>query len=299
MIENIKDIPNSCGIYKIVYDNGKIYIGQSINIRDRALEHNSKNKQLCDIALKKHSAYLEILQDNVPIGLLDVFETNWINYYQSYNKDIGYNILKDGNVSGKRGIDNSNAVFTEKELVEIIDLLQNHLELSYTDIAEKYGVCQNTILRISLGYSYKQNNIIYPIRRNNHQSNQKNSILDYFSSEKDLLDFKEDLFYRWDLSLEKDIPEKWNIPKNICRAINHGKKFAEYGKYEYPIRSKSNILISQEKILKILYDLRNSNKSMTLIGQENSLHRSTIGKINSGIIYPIKNYDYPARRKKI
>lgn len=27
MIENIKDIPNSCGIYKIVYDNGKIYIG--------------------------------------------------------------------------------------------------------------------------------------------------------------------------------------------------------------------------------------------------------------------------------
>lgn len=44
MITNINEIPaNICGIYKIEYDNGKNYIGQSINIRKRALEHNNKN----------------------------------------------------------------------------------------------------------------------------------------------------------------------------------------------------------------------------------------------------------------
>lgn len=45
----------------------------------------------------------------------------------------------------------------------------------------------------------------------------KDDVLDYFNSLEDLLSFKEDLKYRWDLSLEDDIPKKWNIPKNISR----------------------------------------------------------------------------------
>ena len=44
MITNIKELPNNSGIYKINYENGKIYIGQAQSIRKRANEHNSKNK---------------------------------------------------------------------------------------------------------------------------------------------------------------------------------------------------------------------------------------------------------------
>ena len=59
MITNIKDIPNNItGIYKITYDNNKVYIGQALNIKSRALEHNNKSKELCDIALKKHDAII-------------------------------------------------------------------------------------------------------------------------------------------------------------------------------------------------------------------------------------------------
>lgn len=39
---------------------------------------------------------------------------------------------------------------------------------------------------------------------------------------------------------------------------------------------------------------------MTDIGIEHGgLHRNTISNINLGINYPIKNYDYPARREKL
>ena len=43
MITNINENLKVCGIYKLNYDNGKIYIGQALSIYSRALEHNSKN----------------------------------------------------------------------------------------------------------------------------------------------------------------------------------------------------------------------------------------------------------------
>ena len=58
MINNIDNKLNICGIYKINYDNGKIYIGQARSIYTRALEHNSKNKYPCDKALKKDEVAL-------------------------------------------------------------------------------------------------------------------------------------------------------------------------------------------------------------------------------------------------
>lgn len=300
MIENISDIPKkSCGIYKILYDNNKIYIGQSINIRLRALDHNSKDRQPCDKALKKHKAVLTILQDQIAPEQLDFYETYWINYYKSYDKTIGYNLLKEGNAAGKRGVNNPNASFTEKELLEIISMLQNDLKLSYRDIANKYNVHPNTIMDINAGNTYYDKNLNYPLRKNCHKKAKKDSVLDYFQSIEELIAFKEDLLYRWDLSLEKDIPKKWNLPRRICQDINHGLKFSDYGGYQYPIRSKTNSLLLRDSVLKILYDLRQTNKSMSTIGLEHKLNRCTISKINSGAAYPIKNYDYPARQKKI
>ena len=61
MITNIDENLKVCGIYKLNYDNGKIYIGQALSIYSRAIEHNSKNIQICDQALKKHQASIEIL----------------------------------------------------------------------------------------------------------------------------------------------------------------------------------------------------------------------------------------------
>jgi hypothetical protein len=94
--------------------------------------------------------------------------------------------------------------------------------------------------------------------------------------------------------------KKYNIPLKILREINQGKKFSNYGKYNYPIRTKNirNIYnLSQLDILNILNDLRYTNMTMIDIGKKyNNLHRDTISKINKGKTYIIKNYDYPARK---
>lgn len=298
MITNINNDLKVCGIYKINYDNGKIYIGQALSIWSRANEHNSKNTQICDKALKIHSATIEILEIVSDILQLDEIENKWINYYNATDRNIGYNILKNGNASGKKGIDNCNAIFNQSQIDEIVDLLINNTKLSYKDIANKYMVSQDTILNISQGYTYFNPNLSYPLRRNNHDSNKKDKVLDYFSSEKDLLNLKDDLYYRWDLEIEKDLTKKYNIPLKILRAINCGNIFNDVGNYNYPIRNKNirnNQNFTIEDVLNILSDLRNSKESMTNIGLKYKINRNTVSKINKGEAYIIKGYDYPAR----
>ena len=298
MITNINDDLKICGIYKINYDNGKIYIGQALSIWSRANEHNSKNIQVCDKALKSHSATIEVLEIVSDVLQLDEIENKWISYYNATDRNIGYNILKNGNASGKRGVDNCNAIFNQSQIDEIVDLLINNTKLSYKDIAKQYGVSQDTILNISQGYTYFNSNLSYPLRKNNHDSNKKDNVLDYFDNEKKLLELKDDLYYRWDLKIENDLTSKYNIPLRILRKINQGKIFQDIGNYQYPIRNK-NIRNSHnftiDNVLNILADLRNTSQSMTDIGIKYNTHRNTISKINKGETYIIRNYDYPAR----
>lgn len=299
MITNITNKLNLSGIYKITYDNGKIYIGQATNIRARAWEHNSKNRYPCDKALKAHSASIDILEEVKDFSELEVKENYWINYFNATNRDVGYNILIEGNASGKRGVDNCNASFTKEQVDEIIDLLINHTELSYIDIADKYNVVQDTIYRISKGLSYYNPQLTYPLRNNNHDFAKKDSIEDYFDSIDTLLALKEDLLYRWDLNIDTDLCEKYQIPLRTMRAINQGRKFQEYGSYSYPIRelnrTRNTKGLKQKDIINILEQLKNTNLSMTKIGEAYGLHRSAISRINKGETYPIKNYIYPAR----
>ena len=300
MIININEIPkNTSGIYKINYSNGKIYIGQALNIYSRALEHNSKDQYPCDKALKKYQAKLIILEEINDITLLEKKEIEYIALYKATNKNIGYNILKGGNASGKCGIENQNAMFSQEQLNEIIDLLLNHTELSIKDIANKYNVNQNTILRISKGYSYVNPKLSYPLRLNNHDSVKKNNIEDYFITTELLLELKEDLLYRWDLTIEDDLTKKYKIPLRILRDINSGRKFNEIGNYNYPIRKKNirnNNNLKQEDIINILNLLKNSKMSMADIGKIYHFNRNTISNINQGTAYIIKDYNYPARK---
>lgn len=301
------------GIYKINYPNGKSYIGQAKNIYKRLVEHNNYAKYghgnreilLCEKKLKEYNCLitdfdlLEIIKD---FSIFDEREAYWIKYYKTYIKDgYGYNLTRGGNASGKSGIEHTNAIFDEDTLTEVIDLLQNHTELSLIDIAKRYNVDQNTILRISTGKSYINSNLNYPLRHNNHDSQRKDSLEDYNLNEKTIIQLKEDILYRWDLTVETDLPKKWNISKEIIRAINHGKKFSEYGNFNYPIRNlnvrnKNNLTI--QDIKNILNDLRNSNKTMAEIGQKYNFGRAAIRNINNGSTYIIKDYDYPARKTK-
>lgn len=300
------------GIYKINYPNGKAYIGQARNIYKRLKEHNNysiyghgeKELLLCEKKMKEYNFLIDdfdLLEEVSDFSKLDIREAYWIGYYKTYVKDgCGYNLTRGGDCSNKYGINHTNAIFDEKTLNEIIDLLQNHTELSYIDIANRYNVDKETIRRISAGISYINPNLHYPLRRYNHDSLKKETLKDYNLTEKSIIELKEDLKYRWDLTLDFGLYKKWNIPVNILRDINQGRIFQEYGKYSYPIRvnKASRLELSISDIKDILNLLKNSNLSMEAIGKQYNVSRATIRKINKGQEYQIKDFPYPARLTK-
>ena len=103
---------NMCGIYCIRnIINQKVYIGKSINIRQRIWNHisnlNSKNKK----SENQHliNAWWKYGKDNFEYFVLEIIDKNqenienifkdkelfWMDYYNSYNRDKGYNLRRD------------------------------------------------------------------------------------------------------------------------------------------------------------------------------------------------------------
>lgn len=95
----------SC-IYKLDFPNGKIYIGKSIDLKRRMHEHNKPNElsTVVDKAIKKYYGKIEIVTilERCDASQLNEREKYWIHYYNSTNKDIGYNISAGGEHDGKR-----------------------------------------------------------------------------------------------------------------------------------------------------------------------------------------------------
>lgn len=121
----VENLPNNLmGIYKINYPNGKIYIGLSTNIKRRLREHNCnthENLQPCDAAIKKYGKItkIEILEEIQNKEQLEEREKQWINYYQSNNREKGYNLTPGGNGFYACGEDSYNATFSNKEVLDI------------------------------------------------------------------------------------------------------------------------------------------------------------------------------------
>ena len=92
------------GIYKIQnLINGKVYIGQSINIERRFHQHKYDDSQNSVIhrAIKKYGIEnfsFEVIEE-CNYKDLDEREIFWIKYYNSSNKNNGYNLT----LGGQRG----------------------------------------------------------------------------------------------------------------------------------------------------------------------------------------------------
>jgi len=154
--------------------NNKKYIGQSINIEKRFLEHfnNSKNPNAHGYdskfyrALRKYgvdSFEFDILEE-VSLDQLNEKETFYIGYYNSYKN--GYNSTSDANNVTQNGEDHPMAKISANDLLEIKLLLKNTNKLQ-SEIALMFNITQSEISNINTGKrwanigSYK-----YPIRAN-------------------------------------------------------------------------------------------------------------------------------------
>lgn len=92
----------SIGIYKITNQiNGKVYIGQSVRIKQRWSQHcaeSTKGTTLLYQAMRKYGIKnfsFEVIEECLP-EQLNEREIYWIAYYDSFNKEKGYNMTPGG-----------------------------------------------------------------------------------------------------------------------------------------------------------------------------------------------------------
>ena len=146
-----------CGIYKITnLCNGKIYIGQSVDIQRRWRDHkNCTSDYALYRAFRKYG--LENFQFDVieecNVDQLNEREKYWINYYDSFFH--GYNETLGGDGGGSK--------LTKENVKMVIELLLQG-DLTNVEIAEKAAISENMVSAINVGHSWRQPDLIYPLR---------------------------------------------------------------------------------------------------------------------------------------
>jgi group I intron endonuclease len=101
---DLKQIDKMIGIYKITTKhNGKIYIGSSDNVEKRLKCHLSRLKRNVHHSVYLQAVYNKHGKENLEFSIIEVLSDNndkiikeqfWMDHFQSYNKDFGYNISK-------------------------------------------------------------------------------------------------------------------------------------------------------------------------------------------------------------
>ena len=150
-----------CGIYKITNKiNQKCYIGQSIDIKRRWRSHkNDAAKIDYPLYLAFHKYGIENFSFEVieecDRDKLNEREIYWIEYYNSYYQ--GYNQTLGGNAF-------SHIVkISDEDLFIILDLLKN-TNVTQKQIAENFGVGEDTISEINNGKTRVVKGYDYPVR---------------------------------------------------------------------------------------------------------------------------------------
>jgi len=92
------------GVYKISnFQNGKVYIGSSINIKQRYYEHTSDLKRNVHHSIHLQRAWNKYGEDCFEFEIVELVIDNdkllereqyWMDYYNCYHRDYGYNLHK-------------------------------------------------------------------------------------------------------------------------------------------------------------------------------------------------------------
>ena len=291
------------GVYKITFPNGKIYIGISNNMYRRMLEHNTdfRNNLPIENAIKKYGkiTQFEILEIINPKDrdTMRQREKYWISYFNSNNKNFGYNVSEGGDGAGI-GSNNHEAKFTEEEIQAVYYELKNNLDLSLEFISKKYGINISTLSRINNGLTYYHSNVEYPIRSPKNCKKRisgTKSASSYIDDEK-LLRIVFSLKNEQEKTM-KELAKYYNVSSTIIQNINLGKTYHN-DKLTYPLRKpkRGSKKLSQSQVEEIIFLIKNNpEKSLAAIGRELNISSKTISGINCGIIYKQHTEQYPIR----
>ena len=147
------------GIYKITdLSNNKSYIGQSVNIQRRFLQHLRKDTIAIDIAINQkgfQNFTFQILEECSKEELNEK-EQYWIEYYDSFYN--GYNANKGGTASLQQ------FYFFSKKTIELVKKELKTTNKSIFEIANQYNMNKSTVYRINVGEIHFDEKQKYPLR---------------------------------------------------------------------------------------------------------------------------------------
>lgn len=258
----------------------KVYVGQTVrsNVTLRWKDHIDTYLFKDDVNFPLYRSMrkfgltnftFQVLEENIPIKLIDEREAYYITKYSANNSDFGYNCTSGGQFfrEGK---------YLKQEMAfKVIKTIKEHLEYSFTEIAELYDIPYGCVTDINCGETWYSSDEKYPLRVCNRRPNKLEEHSDEIKSM-----LEEGYTCR-------EISNKFDVSVTAINYINIGKNYKEEGR-EYPIKKsgtfrklkKTNLLVVIEELLK------DKNISYTLIHKKlNGVGRKTVGGINNGTLY--------------
>ena len=280
-------------IYIIKNDiNEKVYIGQSIDSKNRFKEHckGDYNNSLIDKSIMKYGKehfWYEILEEQIED--YDKKERYWIMKYNSL-KPSGYNIMAGGECPPiYHGDKHPSTELSDKDVISLKNDLKNTND-SYSELATKYKISKRQILRINHRVSRNRLDEEYPIRKN------KNTPCKLTEENVDIII---DLL-KYSYQFNGEIARQFGVDVHVIERLNSGKTY--YRKNEkYPIRkwkSCGKVDFTYEQVTEIIKLLKTTNMSFRKIATKYGVRHSQISQICYGTTkkYIRENEKYPIRK---
>lgn len=276
-------------IYKITNRiNGKVYIGQSKDPHRRFKDHvygkNNERNSAIHNAIKKYGVHafdFDVIEHDV--SEYNDREKYWIAYYRSNQHQYGYNITDGGDDPPILcGEESALCKLKDVDILHVVEDLSNGT-MSYTEIANKYGITTQTIQHINAGESRRIDGVAYPVR---YQPN-------FRKGRKLVIDVLYDLVNTCDST--EQIANKYGVDSNFVYDVNNGSHHFSPGWFDYPARNPY-CRISRSTISKIYSDIAAGKKPFSQIEAEYGISHCTLSRINKGIIYVDETISYPIRK---
>ena len=276
------------------YPNGKVYIGQTkTSLKTR---HEKHLTQLNDgtyfhRALIKYGVEnfkLEIIEQDIPLDILDEREIYWIKEKDSYYRSgKGYNLTKGGQWG------TSSQKITGKQAEEIQEKIRN-TSLTFLEIGQLYNVSLYCISDINRGKTFYDKNIQYPIRPAIEKSYLDIEIVD------NIIDF-----LLTTNKTQEEIAELCDVKAYTVGEINRGTNSWCPETLEYPLRKPIqaftyNNRLQKEQVIGIIKDLISTNTKLEDIASNYGVKKNTIGDISRGMTWKDITHQFvcPIRKNK-
>lgn len=176
------------GIYLITNNiNDKVYVGQAKDFQKRWLKKYNKHLTSAFKKHGKHNFYFHILEEvELDKDLLNLREQWWLDWFESYDSEKGYNICKEAsstlgykhseedkekmseimkNKDHQRGENNGRAKLTWDDIYEIRKIYYENNNESFKSLAQKFNVSDGNIKFIIKNKTWKDINYIYAFKK--------------------------------------------------------------------------------------------------------------------------------------